>query len=240
MAVVERCLMVIPARGGSKRLPRKNIRSFCGRPMLEWSIEAALSSGLFAEVVVSTDDDEIAAVAEAAGARVPFRRGAELVDDFAGTRAVIKDGVERCEVLYGAFDAVCCLYATAPFVRVEDLRVSYEQWVGSGAAFCMSVARYRAPVQRAMKVGGTGRLEMMQPEYRARRSQDLEEAFYDAGQFYWGRREAFLDLNLKKTGGVAVPYVLEDHRVQDIDDEADWRRAEWLFRALREEEGAVL
>lgn len=229
-------LAVVPARGGSKRIPRKNLRDFCGKPIIAWSIEAARASGCFERVVVSTDDAEIAAVARKFGAETPFMRPAELSDDRTGTIPVVRHAADAC----GAADAdlVCCIYATAPFVRAEDLRRGYETLQSSGADYAFSVASYAFPIQRAIRRTADGRVEMFDPAQFQTRSQDLEEAWHDAGQFYWGRAAAWraeLPIFARRSAPVALPR----HRVQDIDTPEDWTRAEWLFRALAAEDGAA-
>ncbi|AKJ94784.1 NeuA [Thioalkalivibrio versutus] len=228
---------IIPARGGSKRIPRKNIRSFCGKPMIAWSIEAARASGCFDRVIVSTDDSEIAVVAEEHGAEVPFRRPAELADDHTGTVPVMAHAIEWLQESGERCEAVCCLYATAPFVRPEDLRRGREALEATDADYAFSVTSYAFPIQRALRITDAGRAAMFHPEYANTRSQDLEEAWHDAGQFYWGRREAWLSGEPIMTSD-AVPVQLPRERVQDIDTLEDWRRAEWLFKAMQAEAGA--
>ncbi|KTG16105.1 MULTISPECIES: pseudaminic acid cytidylyltransferase [unclassified Guyparkeria] len=227
---------VIPARGGSKRIPRKNIRPFCGRPMIAWSIEAACTSGCFDRVIVSTDDDEIATAAERLGAEVPFRRPQALADDYAGTVPVVAHAIEWLGEHGAAPDSVCCLYATAPFVRAADLRRGLEALERTGCDYAFSVTSYAFPIQRALRLTEDGRVAMFQPEYATTRSQDLEEAWHDAGQFYWGQSEAWLGNRPVMTSD-AVPVVLPRERVQDIDTPEDWRRAEWLFNAMQAEAG---
>ncbi|KAF1070180.1 MAG: CMP-N,N'-diacetyllegionaminic acid synthase [Pseudomonas citronellolis] len=224
---------IIPARGGSKRIPRKNIRDFCGKPMIAWSIEAALQSGLFEHVVVSTDDDEIARLAIAHGAQAPFRRPAHLADDVAATRPVVNHAIGEVTRLYGEPEYVCCLYATAPFVEAADLLAAYTMLLDSAAQFVFPVATYAYPVQRALRLGPDGFTRMLYPEHAVTRSQDLEEVYHDAGQFYWGRREAFLS-NVSAFNARSLPYVLPRHRVQDIDTHEDWQRAELMFRLLHQ------
>lgn len=226
-------LAVIPARGGSKRIPRKNIRDFCGKPMIAWSVEAALRSGIFDHVVVSTDDDEIAQIAVAYGASVPFTRPPHLADDYAATRPVVNHAIVEMERLHGEFEYICCLYATAPFVESSDLAAAYRSLEGSSAQFVFSVATYAYPIQRALRLDSKGFVEMFYPEHVSSRSQDLEEGYHDAGQFYWGRREAFLS-NVSALTGKSLPYVLPRHRVQDIDTNEDWLRAELMFKLLHE------
>ncbi|MDN5873136.1 MAG: pseudaminic acid cytidylyltransferase [Sinobacteraceae bacterium] len=227
---------VIPARGGSKRIPRKNIKPFQGRPMIGWSIAAALQSGCFERVVVSTDDDEIAQVAKSAGAEVPFRRPASLADDHTGTQAVMAHAIEALGL--GADDEVCCLYATAPFVRAEDLQRGLKLLRDTGADYAFSVTSYAFPIQRAIKITPAGRVAMFQPEHFNTRSQDLEEAWHDAGQFYWGKAAAWLKAQ-PIFSEASVPVMLPRHRVQDIDTPEDWQRAEWLFRALQQDESST-
>lgn len=229
---------VIPARGGSKRIPRKNIKPFAGKPMIAWSIEAALASGCFDRVLVSTEDEEIATVADEWGAEVPFRRPAELSDDHTGTIPVIAHAIEWLREQGEAPTAVCCLYATAPFVQPEDLRSGYQSLQGrEDVSYAFSVTSYAFPIQRALRLTPQGRVAMFQPEHFHTRSQDLEEAWHDAGQFYWGRAEAWIN-GLPIFSERAVPVTLPRHRVQDIDTLEDWHRAEWLFRAWQAEQGS--
>jgi pseudaminic acid cytidylyltransferase len=225
-------LCVIPARGGSKRIPRKNIRLFAGRPILAWSLRAALETGLFDRVMVSTDDEDIAAVALAHGAEVPFLRPRELADDHTGTHAVVKQAIQWHQRQGMSVEVACCVYATAPFVQPRFLREGYERLMASDKAFVFSVTSYAFPIQRALRLNALGEVEALHPEYRNTRSQDLEPAYHDAGQFYWGRAEAFLnDAVLFSPASLAV--ILPRHLVQDIDTEEDWRRAELMFQVLQ-------
>lgn len=227
-------MAVIPARGGSKRIPRKNIRPFCGRPIIGWSIEAALRSGCFDLVIVSTDDDEIAAVAREWGATVPFIRPPELSSDHAGTLPVVRHAVEWAQAEGHSPQEVCCLYATAPFVTAELLRTGLAALGHHQADYAFSVTSFPFPIQRALRLRD-GRVEMFQPEHAQTRSQDLEAAFHDAGQFYWGRAEAWLEERaVFSSASTAVR--LPRHLVQDIDTPEDWLRAEWMFRAQRGDE----
>lgn len=223
-------LAVIPARGGSKRIPRKNIRPFGGRPMIAWSIAAALDSGLFDKVIVSSDDDEIAAIARAEGADIPFLRPAELSDDHTGTLPVVCHAIKWCISAGERPDEVCCIYATAPFIDVADLRRGYEVLQNSKADFAFSVTPYAAPIQRALRIRENGRVEMFDPSKFGVRSQDLEDAWHDAAQFYWGRGDAWLS-GKPLFGPHAAPVLLPRHRVQDIDTLADWDYAELMLRA---------
>jgi N-acylneuraminate cytidylyltransferase len=227
-------LAVIPARGGSKRIPRKNLRSFCGKPMIAWSIEAALASGCFDRVVVSTDDEEIAKVAREYGAEVPFVRPAELSDDHTGTTPVVAHAARECGA--AAEDHICCLYATAPFLRPTDIQRGLEVLKESGAEFAFSVTSFAFPIQRAIRVTSENRVEMFAPSVFEVRSQDLEEAWHDAGQFYWGYARAW-QAGTQLFSSDSAPVPLPRYRVQDIDTEEDWIRAEWLFRAQDVGEG---
>lgn len=224
-------IAVIPARGGSKRIPRKNIKDFCGKPMLAWSIEAALKSDCFDQVIVSTDDEEIAAVGRAHGAETPFLRPATLADDHTGTGAVVRHAIQWLVDQNKKPDQVCCIYATAPFVQPEDLEQGLRLLEETGCSHAFTVTTFPFPIQRAIKATDNGGCTPMFPEHIGKRSQDLEEAFHDAGQFYWARAETWL------TGqGVFNPASrmihLPRYRVQDIDTPEDWDRAELLFKAL--------
>jgi len=224
-------LCVIPARGGSKRIPRKNIKEFCGKPMIAWSIEAAIKSDCFDRIIVSTDDEEIASVAKRYGAEVPFIRPAQLADDYTGTTAVIAHAIEWQNSHGEVASKVCCLYATAPFVQATDLQMGFDILESSGAEYAFSVTSYAFPIQRAIRVTEKQRVEMFQPEYFDTRSQDLEEAWHDAGQFYWGRAVAWLG-NKPIFSGDAAPVFLPRHRVNDIDMPEDWEQAERMFKLL--------
>jgi pseudaminic acid cytidylyltransferase len=225
-------LAVIPARGGSKRIPRKNIKSFCGKPMIAWSIEAVLQSGCFDRIVVSTDDAEIAEVARNHGADVPFIRPPELSDDHTGTIPVIAHAVEWMNRNSTTVDLACCIYATAPFLKAEDLQQGLNLQKQSGADYVLAVTSFAFPIQRAIRISTDSRVEMFNPDNFNTRSQDLEEAFHDAGQFYWGQAKAWLEKKPVFSSN-SVPIVLPRYRVQDIDTIEDWERAEWLLRAMQ-------
>lgn len=224
-------LAVIPARGGSKRIPRKNIKIFGGKPMIAWSIEAALQSSCFDRVIVSTDDVEIAEVARAYGAEVPFMRPAELSDDNTATAPVIAHAIAWHNSYDKQVDAVCCIYATAPFVSARNLQQGLQILQDSGADFAFSVTSYSFPIQRAIRITSNQRVEMFQPEHFSTRSQDLEEAWHDAGQFYWGTANAWL-AQKPLFSHDSAPVLLPRHRVQDIDTLEDWARAELMFKAM--------
>lgn len=224
-------IAVIPARGGSKRIPRKNIRPFCGKPIIAYSISAAQQSGLFDQIVVSTDDEEIASVAREYGATAPFLRPKEIADDFTGTNAVVKHAITWFKAQSNDVTHACCLYATAPMVRAEDIAAGYDALSRSDAAFAFSVTSYAFPIQRALRITPEGRVDAIYPEHRMTRSQDLEHAYHDAGQFYWGTARAFLeDMPLFAPHSIGV--VLPRHLVQDIDTLEDWNQAELMFEAI--------
>jgi len=226
-------IAVIPARGGSKRIPHKNVRFFCGKPIIAWSIEAAVGSDCFDAVIVSTDDEGIASVAREWGAEVPFIRPAALADDYTGTIPVLCHAIEWFSANVQKPAYVCCIYATAPFMQPEDLRKGFNTLLENDCNFVFSATSYAFPIQRAFRIADKGRVEMFYPEHFNTRSQDLEEAYHDAGQFYWGRSEAFINDN-ELFSNASIPIVLPRCRVQDIDTFEDWRRAEVMFKALRE------
>ena len=221
-------LAVIPARGGSKRIPRKNIKEFHGKPMIAWSIQAALNSGCIDEVWVSTDDEEIAAIAQTYGAKVPFIRPAHLSDDFATTADVMQHAAQECQIQYQQLpDYVCCLYATAPFVQQQDLLQGFELIQSKDLDYVFSATNYSFPIQRAIKIDSDGKVNMFSPEFFNTRSQDLEEAWHDAGQFYWGTAQAWLQKHTVFSPNSNI-ISLPSYRVQDIDTLSDWHRAEMI------------
>ena len=226
-------LAVIPARGGSKRIPRKNIKEFNGKSIIAYSVEAALKSGCFDRVIVSTDDIEIADIAQSFGAEVPFLRPAELSNDHAGTLSVVKHAVEWFEKAGEKTRYVCCVYATAPFTQAQVISQAYEQLKKSKIDYCLAVTSFAFPIQRAVKLTSQNRLEMFYPEYFSTRSQDLEEAYHDAGQFCWGKADAFKAMKPLSSES-ACSYVLPRHLVQDIDTPEDWKRAELMYKVLLE------
>ena len=226
-------IAIIPARGGSKRIPRKNIRLFNGRPLLSYSIAAAQASGCFTRILVSTEDPEIAEVAREYGAETPFLRPADLADDHTGTGAVVNHAIRWLEAQGMAFDLACCIYATAPLLTAEALRAGLERLQAApDKLFAFSVTSFPFPIQRAVRLTQQGGVEPFQPECIPKRSQDLEEAYHDAGQFYWGRRAAWLQC-AGMFAAHAIPVILPRHRVQDIDTPEDWVRAEYLHQALQ-------
>ena len=228
-------ICVIPARAGSRRIPRKNIKAFNGKPIIAYSIEAALKSNCFSQVIVSTDDDEISEVAKKYGAHVPFVRPDELSNDYVGTIPVIKHTIEWMEDNNNYIENVCCLYATAPFIQSKIISKAYQQLKNSSADYCFSVTSFAFPIQRAIRIVQDNKVDMFYPEHFNTRSQDLEEAYHDAGQFYWGKAQAF-KAELPLFSEVATPYVLPRYLVQDIDTMEDWIRAEAMYRVLQETE----
>lgn len=226
-------IAIIPARGGSKRIPRKNIREFCGKPLITYSIEAAKASGLFDHVIVSTDDEEIREIANAWDAETPFVRPAELANDHATTVPVIKQAVEWVQQHMGNVDNVCCIYATAPFIQASALREAHELLVRNAVSgYVFTATTFPFPIQRAFKVKPDGLVEMFEPQNYMTRSQDLEEAYQDAGQFYWGSAEAYLSEKIFFSTD-SMAYVLPRYLVQDIDTPEDWRRAELMYEVLK-------
>jgi len=227
-------LCIIPARGGSKRIPRKNIKPFNGKPMIAHSIAAAQDSGCFSQIIVSTDDPEIAAIAQQYGASVPFTRPRELANDYATTGAVIAYAVQWMQQHGWQGNAACCLYATAPFVQPHDLQQGLTALAQAHADYAFSITSFPFPIQRALKLREHNQVAMFQPENFAVRSQDLEAAWHDAGQFYWGTTAAWLaqkPIFNSHSIGIKIPR----HRVQDIDTPEDWTRAEILYRVLQEQ-----
>lgn len=222
-------LCVIPARGGSKRIPRKNIREFCGKPIIAYSIEAALGSGLFDEVVVSTDDEEVAEVARRHGASVPFMRSAETSGDYATATDALNEMLERCANRGSEPEWLCCLYATAPFVTPEKLRAAYALFDPQGEDCLCAVAEFGFPPLRAFRREGD-RLVYRFPQFAKERSQDLEPLYQDAGQFYYYGKRAISGATIHPASfvGYEVPQV----EVQDIDALSDWEAAEFKYRYM--------
>ena len=225
---------IIPARGGSRRIPKKNIRSFAGRPMIAWPIDAARQSGMFERIIVSTDDDRIAEIATNEGAEAPFVRPANLADDHTGTAAVIGHAVNWLMQTGDCPDAVCCIYATAPFLQPSDLVASGRILEQGQWNYVFSATEFAFPIFRAFRVLESGGCEMFYPEHRMTRSQDLPVAMHDAGQFYWGRPQAWIE-DKPMFDRLAHAFQIPSWRVQDIDTEDDWKRAEILWKTLQEE-----
>jgi len=227
-----KCIAIIPARGGSKRIPRKNIRDFYGKPLIAYSIEVALASKLFDKVIVSTDDNEIAEIAKSYGAEIPFIRPKELSDDFSGTDTVITHALDYLKKNNEIYDYSCTIYATAPLLQVKYLIEGFDKLVNSSVVNTFSSTSMPFPIQRTFKINELGRCQMFTPEHYMTRSQDLEEAYQDAGQFYWKK------LNIESEeimfGKDSIPIILPRHLVQDIDTFEDWKRAEMMYKVLKE------
>jgi pseudaminic acid cytidylyltransferase len=225
-------IAVIPARGGSKRIPRKNIKLFHGKPMIGYAIQAALACEAFDRVIVSTDDAEIAEVAKNCSAEIPFIRPPHLADDHTPTVPVIAHAIRACDELGWNIKNVCCIYPGVPFVSIGDLRAAHDHLFSTGAQYVFPVTGFPSPIQRALRRLPDGSVRPFQPEHAATRTQDLEPGYFDAGQFYWGRKDAWLGgLNLHLNG---TTLVIPEWRVVDIDTPADWDRAELLYAILSE------
>lgn len=224
----KKAVAVITARGGSKRIPHKNVKEFCGKPMIEYSISAALKSGVFDEVMVSTDDSTIAGIAEKAGAKVPFMRSKRNAGDMAATHEVILEVLESYKKMGNQFEYICCIYPTAPFLTEEKLKESMRYIEEFHADEVIPVVAYSFPPQRCFVIRN-GRVQFQWPENRLKRSQDLETYYHDCGQFYFLRTDAFIrekSMLLENT----VPMILDEMEVQDIDNQKDWEIAEMKFR----------
>lgn len=229
MIITPKNICIIPARGGSKRIPRKNIKNFLGKPIISYSIEAALQSNLFDEVLVSTDDAEIAKVAEKYGAKVPFMRSAENANDFATTFQVIEEVLLAYKKRGLVFTEACCLYPCAPFVTAEKLKEAHLKLDRFETVF--PVVKYGFPIQRALSTNEKDQVQYINPEFELTRSQDLKPSYHDAGQFYWFHTAALLQnksLISKKTGAI----IISELEVQDIDNEIDWKLAELKYKLL--------
>lgn len=228
-----RTLAVIPARGGSKRIPHKNIKNFCGRPIIAYSIEAAIESGLFEEVMVSTDSTVIARTAEEYGASVPFYRSKEASGDFATTSEVLLEVLEEYEKRGQHFEAVCCIYPAAPFVTPQRLSEAIELLKTKKADLVLPVAAFSYPPQRGLTYSEDGSVQMLYPQYMDTRSQDLEKIYHDCGQFYAFWTAGFWK-NQNIMRGKIVPIVISELEMQDIDQESDWKLAEIKYRMMKE------
>jgi len=227
-------IAIIPARGGSKRIPRKNIKAFYGEPLIAYSIKVALESKLFDKIIVTTDDEEIAVIAKKYGADVPFIRPKELADDFTGTADVVKHALEWLKEKGEMFKFACTIYATAPLLQSKYLIEGHSALKNSTAINAFSATSMPFPIQRTFKVNDDGRCEMFTPLYYMTRSQDLEEAYQDAGQFYWTKTDQASDEIM--FGKDSIPIILPRHLVQDIDTLEDWQRAEIMYKVIKEQE----
>lgn len=220
-------LCIIPARGGSKRIPRKNIKEFLGKPIIAYSIETAINTGLFDEVMVSTDDMEIAEVAKQYGAKVPFMRSAETASDFASTADVLKEVIAKYKELGREFDNFCCFYATAPLVQSNDIISAFERLQSSDFTCVYPVVQFSYPIWRCLDLAKDGSMKRHWPEYENSRSQDLPKEYHDTGTFYWYKTKEWLAGNIK-VGGIEV----SETTIQDIDTETDWKLAELKYQLM--------
>lgn len=226
-----RALAIIPARGGSKRIPRKNIKNFNGKPIIWWVVKAVISSGVFDRVVVSTEDEEIANIAESCGAEVPFRRDKTLADDFTGTVDVVSDAVAQLKAAGDVYDVVCCIYATAVFTSPLDLKSGLDVLLAGNSSYVFPAAPYPAPIDRRFKIVEDGKIELSKPNNAMSRTQDLEPYYYDLGQFYWARSQTWEQrLGILDSNPQACP--LQSEFALDIDNESDWRKAEMFHKFL--------
>jgi pseudaminic acid cytidylyltransferase len=223
-------IAVIPARGGSKRIPHKNIKEFYGKPMIAYAISAAKESCLFDHIVVSTDDENIAEIARSFGAETPFMRPPELADDHTPTVPVIAHAIKACQILGWKFNQVCCIYPSVPLLQTDDLRGARVLSDSGELDYCFPVTEYPSSIWRSLKLLNNGKIQALYPEFALTRTQDLNSTYYDAGQFYWGKVDAWLtNANIHSNG---VGYPIPNWRVVDIDTQNDWQRAELLYRAM--------
>ena len=223
-------LCIIPARGGSKRIPRKNIKLFKGKPMLNWAIEIAINSNLFKDIIVSTDDNEIANIALEAGVEVPFIRPKELSDDITTTVPVISHGISEMKKIGKNYKFVCCIYPCNPFLLSEDLKATFTILTKGNHHFVYPITEYKHPIQRALKRLPNGKVQFIEPSSELKRTQDLEKRYHDSGSFYWGKESSWLSKMKMHTDGVT--YVIPSWRTVDIDNESDWIRAEIISELI--------
>lgn len=221
-----RNIAIITARGGSKRIPRKNIKEFMGKPMLAYAIDAAKQSGMFEEIMVSTDDPEIAEIAQKYGAKVPFMRSEKTSNDYATTYDVLKEVIDEYKKSGKTYDNICCIYPCVPFLTGEILHTAFDEFIQSGADRLTPVVKYSFPIQRAFKVNKEGFLEYREPENASKRSQDLEPMYHDVGMFYFYKYD-------KLESQKIVMYEMDESSIQDIDTEDDWKMAELKYKVLR-------
>ena len=221
---------IIPARGGSKRIPGKNIKEFCGKPMIAHAIQAAKDSVLFEHIIVSTDDHEVSRVAKEHGADVPFMRPIDLADDFTPTVPVIRHAIKECDKLGWNVEVACCIYPTVPLIDINDLREALNLLINNKADYSFPITEFPSTIQRALKKGTSGKMEPFYPQYEKTRTQDLEIAYHDAGQFYWGTTNAWLYKDNIYSNGVG--FKIPNWKVVDIDTFSDWERAEILYKNI--------
>ncbi len=224
-------IAIIPARGGSKRIPGKNSKLFCGKPMIAWAIGCAIESKMFDKVIVSTEDESIANLSRNAGAEIPFLRPAYLADDFTPTVPVIAHAIDSCQLMGWNIEYACCIYPCAPFLLISDLVDAFELMQVTGANFAYPVTDYAHPIQRALRRLPAGQMQFFLPEYELSRTQDLEKSYHDTGQFYWGKASSWQSNMKMHTDGVGM--LVPNWRVVDIDTDDDWKRAELLHEVFK-------
>lgn len=226
-------LAIIPARGGSKRIPRKNIKEFLGKPIIAYSIEVALTSGLFDEVMVSTDDEEIASIAKQYGAKVPFMRSHENADDFATLADVLIEVLRQYQVTHKSFENICCILPTAPLTNASQIRNAFKKLTDENLDSVLPVVEFSYPILRALELDTNNKLKMIWPKYLNSRSQDLKPAYHDSGSFYWVKSNSLIEQEtLFCNNGSAI--VLPETEIQDIDNETDWKLAELKYKLLND------
>ena len=222
-------IAIIPARFGSKRIPKKNVKLFCGLPMISYSIEAAKASGLFDRILVSTDSREIATIVQKYGAEVPFLRPQELSDDHVATVPVINHAIDFLQSSGYSFQNACCIYPCSPLLLIEDLKNSYDLMLEKNSYACTPVCEFTSATQRGFRIDGNNHLRWLHPEYKLTRTQDLEKTYHDIGSFYWATREQWLKGDLDNSEAFIIP----NWRVVDIDNEEDWKRAEIIYKLIK-------
>ena len=228
-------IAIITARGGSKRIPRKNIKEFMGKPMLAYAIQAALDSKIFDEVMVSTDDNEIAEIAKKYGANVPFMRSEKTANDYATTSDVLNEVIDEYKKLGKTFDELCCIYPCVPFLKGEILKKAYNNFKSSNSNSLMPVVKFSFPIQRAVKLNQQGYIEFREPEHLSTRTQDLEPTFHDVGMFYFVKTESFKKYNAIITDKTAM-YEMNEYAIQDIDTIEDWKMAKIKYKIIHNKE----
>ena len=223
-------IAIIPARKGSKRIPNKNIKIFCGKPIIAYSISVAIKSKLFDKVIVSTDDEKIKNIALNVGAEVPFIRPKDISDDSTPTVPVVAHAIRECISRKIVIDNVCCIYPASPLIQIEDLKSAYDLFLKNSNNYCLPVTEYSSPIQRSFKLKKNKRLEPFFSENELVRSQDLKIAYHDCGQFYWGKKNTWL--NSKHLHSNSIGFIIPNWRVVDIDNPEDWQKAEFIFKQI--------
>lgn len=224
-------IAIIPARGGSKRIPKKNIKNFCGKPIIAYAISTAINSKLFGSVIVSTDDEEIKHTALEYGAEVPFMRQKDLSDDRTPTVPVIAHAIRECIKNDYVFSNVCCIYPTSPLTEIEDIKSVYKLLLENPNNYCLPISEYPSSIQRSLKINQNQRIQPFFSHNELIRTQDLEKAYYDCGQFYWGHKKTWLNSKYLHTNSIG--FIIPGWRVVDIDNNDDWERAEFIYEYIK-------